>query len=85
MTELAERYGISRTTAFKWVERYAEDRILMTVPKLDDLESDAANPEYDVMPDGERFIFNLGSSASAATHYNVVLNWFLELKNRASR
>jgi len=61
------------------------DRILLTVPKLDDLESDAANPEYDVMPDGERFIFNLGSSASAATHYNVVLNWFLELKNRASR
>jgi hypothetical protein len=61
------------------------DRILMTVPKLDGLESDAANPEYDVMPDGERFIFNLGSSASAATHYNVVLNWFHELKNRASR
>ena len=25
MTELAERYGISRKTAYKWVERYAED------------------------------------------------------------
>lgn len=25
MTELAERYGISRKTAYKWVDRYAED------------------------------------------------------------
>jgi putative transposase len=25
MTELAERYGISRKTAYKWVERYEED------------------------------------------------------------
>jgi hypothetical protein len=34
---------------------------------------------------GERFIFNLGPSASVPTHYNVVLNWFEELKHRASR
>ena len=27
MTELAERYGISRKTAYKWVERYDEDRV----------------------------------------------------------
>ena len=25
MTELAERYGISRKTAYKWVDRYDED------------------------------------------------------------
>src|SRR5262249_27323479 len=25
MTELAERYGISRKTAYKWVERYERD------------------------------------------------------------
>jgi serine/threonine protein kinase len=61
------------------------DRVLMTVPKLEDLEFDPRTAEYGVMPDGERFVFNLGSSASAPTHYNVVLNWFAELKNRAGR
>jgi serine/threonine protein kinase len=61
------------------------DRILMTVPKFEDLEYDPALPEYDVMPDGEHFVFSLGPSASAPTHYNVVLNWFQELKNRASQ
>ena len=53
MTELAERYGISRKTAFKWVERYAEDRILMTVPKLDDLESDAAKSRIRSWPNAQ--------------------------------
>ena len=37
------------------------------------------------MPDGEHFVFNVGPAASRPTHYNVVLNWFEELKNRATR
>jgi serine/threonine-protein kinase len=61
------------------------DRILMTVPKFEDVEFDPRTAEYGVMPDGERFVFNLGPSASAPTHYNVVLNWFEELKNRVRR
>lgn len=61
------------------------DRILMTVPKFEDLEFDPGTSDYDVMPDGEQFVFNLGPSTSAPTHYNVVLNWFEELKNRARR
>jgi dipeptidyl aminopeptidase/acylaminoacyl peptidase len=61
------------------------DRIVMTVPKFEDVEFDPRTAEYGVMPDGEHFVFNLGPSASAPTHYNVVLNWFEELKNRARR
>jgi hypothetical protein len=57
----------------------------MTVPKFEDVEFDPRTAEYGVLPDGERFVFNLGPSASAPTHYNVVLNWFEELKDRARR
>jgi hypothetical protein len=39
-------------------------------------------PDYDIMPDGQHFVFLMGQAASAATHYNVVLNWFEELKQR---
>jgi hypothetical protein len=34
------------------------------------------------MPDGQHFVFLMGQAASAATHYNVVLNWLEELKQR---
>jgi hypothetical protein len=36
---------------------------------------------FDVMPDGEHFVFLLEQSLSP-THYNVVLHWFEELKQR---
>jgi WD40-like Beta Propeller Repeat len=41
------------------------------------------NPNYDVSPDGKRFLMLKPSeSAEAATQINVVLNWFEELKRR---
>jgi serine/threonine protein kinase/Tol biopolymer transport system component len=45
----------------------------------------ATSPNYDVAPDGQRFLMlkSVGQEASAPTQINVVLNWFEELKRRA--
>ena len=44
----------------------------------------ATSPNYDVSPDGQRFLMLKPSEqeASAPTQINVVLNWFEELKRR---
>jgi hypothetical protein len=40
-------------------------------------------PNYDVSPDGQRFLMlKEGERATSATQINVVLNWFEELKRR---
>jgi hypothetical protein len=41
-------------------------------------------PNYDVSPDGQRFLMLKPSESTAAapTQINVVLNWFEELKRR---
>jgi Tol biopolymer transport system component len=40
-------------------------------------------PNYDVSPDGQRFVMlRAAEQAQAPTHINVVLNWFEELKRR---
>jgi eukaryotic-like serine/threonine-protein kinase len=57
------------------------DRLLFSAPKFEDLQFDSGNALYDMMPDGEHFLFLLEQSSSP-THYNVVLNWFEELKSR---
>jgi serine/threonine protein kinase/Tol biopolymer transport system component len=46
--------------------------------------SPATSPNYDVSPDGQRFLMLKPSEqeASAPTQINVVLNWFEELKRR---
>ncbi len=46
--------------------------------------SPATSPNYDVSPDGQRFLMLRPSEqeASAPTQINVVLNWFEELKRR---
>ena len=59
------------------------DRVLLTVPRFEDLQFDPGLPDYDVMPDGEHFVFELDPQPSSAT-YNVVLNWFEELKKKRS-
>jgi len=42
-----------------------------------------AATDYDVSPDGQRFLMTKQSGgASSATQINVVLNWFEELKRR---
>ena len=88
--------GAKRPRAFlsegrpaRWVALDAQgdpigrDRILLTVPRFEDLQFDPGLPDYDVMPDGEHFVFELDPQPSSAT-YNVVLNWFEELKKKRS-
>jgi Tol biopolymer transport system component len=58
------------------------DRVLFSAPRFEDLQIDLENPLYNVMPDGEHFIFLLEQS-SAPTRYNIVLNWFEELKAKS--
>jgi hypothetical protein len=41
---------------------------------------DVAN--YDVAPDGERFLIRVRNPAALATEIQVVVNWFEELKER---
>jgi hypothetical protein len=44
----------------------------------------ATTPNYDVSPDGQRFLMLKPSESTgvAPTQINVVLNWFEELKRR---
>lgn len=58
------------------------NRTLFTVPRFEDLQFDPWSAEYDVTPDGEQFVFGLSPHPSSGGHYNVVLNWFEELKRR---
>ena len=40
-------------------------------------------PDYDVSPDGQRFLMlKADTQAQAPTQINVVLNWFEELKQK---
>jgi eukaryotic-like serine/threonine-protein kinase len=57
------------------------DRVLFSAPRFEDLQVEPENPLFDVMPDGEHFVFVLEQSSSP-THYNIVLNWAEELKQR---
>ena len=43
----------------------------------------SVSSNYDVSPDGQRFLMlKAGGQEQAATQINVVLNWFEELKRR---
>ncbi len=76
-----------RATSSRWspwtANPVGRDRVLLTVPKFQDLQYDPATPDYGVMPDGQHFVFGL-SPQPAETIYNVVLNWFEELKQKRS-
>jgi len=39
-------------------------------------------PDYDVSPDGQRFLMLKASEQAQAAQINVVQNWFEELKQR---
>jgi serine/threonine-protein kinase len=56
------------------------DRILFTAPTYQDAKINPNGSNYGIMPDGQHFVFLMGPVSSGATHYNVVLNWFEELK-----
>jgi serine/threonine-protein kinase len=59
------------------------DRVLFTIPKFEDLQATVDATLYDVMPDGQHFVFLLDQSSSRP-HFNVILNWFQELKARVA-
>jgi serine/threonine-protein kinase len=56
------------------------DRVLFTAPTYQDARINPDGSDYGIMPDGQHFVFKMGQVASGATYYNVVLNWFEELK-----
>jgi Tol biopolymer transport system component len=58
------------------------ERVLFRAPTFEDLQFDSENPIYDVMPDGQHFVLLLSPRLSLPKHYDVVLNWFEELKGR---
>jgi serine/threonine-protein kinase len=58
------------------------DRILFSMPRFEDLQFDPGYSDFAIMPDGDHFVFSLGTQSSSATEYAVVLNWFEELKKR---
>jgi serine/threonine protein kinase/Tol biopolymer transport system component len=61
----------------------AHEQVLFTVQKFKDMQIDPGSAYFDIMPDGQHFVFEFGGhSASPTTHYTVVLNWFTELKQR---
>jgi hypothetical protein len=47
---------------------------------LEDSNSGATN--YDVTPDGQRFLMIKATEEEVAGQINVILNWFEELKER---
>jgi Tol biopolymer transport system component len=59
------------------------ERVVLDAPKLGDLQFQTDSPLYDVMPDGEHFVMLLRPPYPSPTHYNLVLNWFEELKRLA--
>jgi hypothetical protein len=61
------------------------DRVILDAPKLDDLVFQPVTAMYDVMPDSEHFVMLLSPRYPPPTHYNVVINWFEELKRKANR
>ena len=62
----------------------AKNRVILDAPKLDDLAFQEDFPFYDVMPDGEHFVMVLSPRYPPPTHYNVIINWFEELKRKAA-
>jgi serine/threonine protein kinase len=65
---------------------FGHDQILFTVPKFEDLQVNPRSAIYDILPDGQHFVFEFGTRSSApTTHYNLVLNWFTELRKKMTQ
>ena len=60
------------------------ERIVLQAPKLNGLEFQSDSPYYDVLPDGEHFVMLLSPKYVSPTHYNLVINWFDELRQKLS-
>jgi len=72
--------GLSAVTLDAQGNPVGRDRRLFSVASVEDLQFDPGNALYDVMPDGEHFVFLLGQSSSPS-QYNIVLNWFETLNH----
>ncbi len=59
------------------------EQVLFPAPTFEDLQFDSENPAYDVMPDGQHFVLLLSPRLGLPKHYDVVLNWFEELKEES--
>jgi Tol biopolymer transport system component len=70
--------GLSAVALDGQGNRVGQNRLLFPAPTFEDLRFDGRT--YDVMPDGQHFVFLLHFSSSPA-QYNVVLNWFETLKH----
>jgi len=62
--------------------RIGQEEIVWDAPKFENLQFQAGFPYYDVMPDSDHFVVVLGPQYPSPTHFNVVVNWFEELKAR---
>ena len=56
------------------------EHVVMDTSNLGGFEVAPDGPLYDVVPDGQSFVMSLKTPYSALTHYNVIVNWFEELK-----
>jgi serine/threonine protein kinase len=59
------------------------EQVPFRAPTFEDLQFEPENPDYDVMPDGQHFVLLLSPRLSSPKHYDVVLNWFEELKEES--
>ena len=64
------------------MNRVGQERIVVDAPKFENGQFQADFPYYDVMPDGDHFVMLLAPQFPPPTHYNVIVNWFEELKRR---
>ena len=58
------------------------ERVVLQQAKLNDLEFQADSPYYDVLPDGEHFVMLLSPKYLSPTHYDLVINWFEEIRQK---
>jgi len=58
------------------------ERVVLQHAKLNDLEFQADSPHYDVLPDGEHFVMLLSPKYLSPTHYDLVINWFDEIRQK---
>jgi hypothetical protein len=57
------------------------ERVVIAPPKLGELEFQSGPfGFYDVLPDGDHFVMLLTPRLVAPTHYDLVINWFEEIK-----
>ncbi len=62
----------------------SQERQLFDAAATGDVLHTRANV-YDVMPDGQHFVVSLASPASSPPYFEVILNWFEELKRAGPR